>query len=153
MNRTPPLRDVMRITRSYNPRNSRHAQTLVELNAFSQEKISIVSPEFVPGIPSRNSCPLLASPPSGVEKHSERFSLRAGFDAGDLVTSFSSERSVFVSKVPHHPPSANDIQSSPRGRILGGTLSGGRLHAVVMPLVREADSIIFRAHVGGLTTD
>jgi len=31
-----PLRDVMRITRRYNPGNSRHAQTLAEPNAFSQ---------------------------------------------------------------------------------------------------------------------
>jgi hypothetical protein len=43
-----PLRDVMRITRRCNPGNSRHAQTLVEPIAFSQEKISIVSPEFKP---------------------------------------------------------------------------------------------------------
>jgi hypothetical protein len=43
-----PLRDVMRIARSYHPGNSRHAQNLFEPNAFSQEKISIVSPEFSP---------------------------------------------------------------------------------------------------------
>ncbi len=41
-----PLRDVMRVTRRYNLGNSRHAQTLAEPKAFSQEKISIVSPEF-----------------------------------------------------------------------------------------------------------
>jgi len=41
-----PLRDVMRITRSYNPGYSRHAQNFFEPTAFSQEKISIVSPEF-----------------------------------------------------------------------------------------------------------
>ena len=40
-----PLRDMMWITRSYNPGNSRHAQTLVEPNIFSQDQISMVSPE------------------------------------------------------------------------------------------------------------
>ena len=43
-----PLHDVMRMSRSYNPGNSRHAQTLVEPNAFSQGKITIVSREFLP---------------------------------------------------------------------------------------------------------
>jgi hypothetical protein len=32
-----PLGDVMRITRRYNSRNTRHVRTLVELCVFSQE--------------------------------------------------------------------------------------------------------------------
>ena len=46
------LRDVMRITKRYNPGYSRHAQTLVEPNTFSQEIVSIVSPEFSPATQS-----------------------------------------------------------------------------------------------------
>ncbi|MEJ7576797.1 MAG: hypothetical protein WKF74_07320 [Pyrinomonadaceae bacterium] len=33
---------------------------------------------------------------------------------------------------PHHPPPANGIQASLQGHILRATLSGGRVHAVVM---------------------
>jgi hypothetical protein len=40
------LRHVMWIPRCYHSGNAPHAQTLVELNLFGQEKIGIVSPEF-----------------------------------------------------------------------------------------------------------
>ena len=41
-----PLRDLMPITRRYNPGNSRNVYSLFEPNAFNQEIIGIVSPEF-----------------------------------------------------------------------------------------------------------
>ena len=40
-----PLRNATRIIRRHNPVYSRHAQTLVVPNAFSQDKIRILSPE------------------------------------------------------------------------------------------------------------
>jgi hypothetical protein len=40
------LRNVMRVTKRYNPGNSRHVQTLVEPNASGQEKLVLCPRSF-----------------------------------------------------------------------------------------------------------
>jgi hypothetical protein len=50
------LRHVMREPWSHQPGYARHARKLIEPTVHSQQKISIVSPEFRTGIPQKSTC-------------------------------------------------------------------------------------------------